>query len=227
MPESELQRLCLDTLTGGAVQTYVDLIYLIAEGKTDVGTLTRVRAALVQAETSRRRGDTASVISSYADAARIFADKRNPRTSIYFLERSLDIAKLTNNHVAEMESYHLLGEAYEALGDAERALTFHEAHRELASTVGDSSEKAAAATQLVRVYTKQASDAEARGDTEVALKLYLAAADAAGASQQPATQLEPLYSAGKTFVGLGKAAEAIPLLQQYVCARAFTTGRIA
>jgi tetratricopeptide (TPR) repeat protein len=216
MASSEFQSLCLETLTGGAVQSYVDLIYLACDGQTKPSQLPAIRRHLVDAENARRRGDTSAVIGNYSALASLFAASGNMRTAIYFYERSSEIAKLTGDSKAEMESCRQLGEAYEACGDSTRAVSFFEAHRLIASSLGDTSEGAVASQQLVKVYLKQAQDAEAAENLLEALGLYKASVDAALSSDDVAVQAETQYHSGRLHVLLGQPQEAVPYFQSYV-----------
>lgn len=200
----------------GAVQSFVDLVYLSCNGTATPDSLEHVRQHLMDGERARRRGDTNGVITKYSELASFFLSRGNVNTSIYFLERSLDIAKLTGNSKAEMEACKLLGEAYEACGDVAQAVSYHEAHKELASSLGDDTETSAAAFQLVHVFMKQAKEAELKGDLPEALRLFKSAVSAAALSEDHKAQAETNYHAGRLHVLLGEAPAAVELLKEYV-----------
>lgn len=216
--EPVFQRLCLDTLVGGSVQSFVDLVYLACDPATQRARLPAIRDHLVESETARRRGITSTVIEHYGALADSFiaADGTRLRTSVYFLERSLDISRMTGDTASEMASLHRLGNAYEQLHDAPRAVAFHTAHRDAAKAAGDEGQVALAAAQLVRVFAKQSAEAEAQLDLPEALRLQVAAVHAAEESAVVESQAATAYAAGRQCIELGAAEDAVTYLQQNV-----------
>jgi len=221
--ESQFQRLCLDTLVGGGVQSFVDLVYLACDPASSLETLPRIRDHLAATETARRRGDTATVIANYGALADVYEGAGGGRLRCYFLERSLDIARMTGDTAAEMAALHRLGNAYEQLGDSHRAVGFHTDHHAVATRAGDTAQSATAAAQLVRVYTKQAAEAESHHELELALELHEAAVEAAELSGDYRAQAETNFAAGRACIELGRPAQAVPYLQANV--RAAVGGR--
>lgn len=213
---AELQTVCLDMLGQGAVQSFVDLMYLACDARTPRSVLPAVREALVSAELARRHGETATVIHQYSQIADMFASCGVMKTSVYFLERALEIATSSGNDEARMDMCRLLGGSYETMGDSVKAVSYHQAHQELAIKLDDASQRASASSQLVRVYAQQAAEAEASKNLEDALRLYLAAAAAAQDGSDPKAQANSQYNAGRLYVLLGRPDEAVPLLQAYV-----------
>lgn len=141
------QKLCLEILTEGYVQAYVDFFYLThrpdpnpdptIEGDAEIVVtpedLLKIKELLTEAESSRRSGDTKEVFRCYGSLAKYYQDNKDLKTSIYFYERCLELAKLTSDVTAEMDSTHHLGIAYDKSGDEEGAITLHEQHLALAS----------------------------------------------------------------------------------------------
>lgn len=236
--ESQFQRLCLDTLVAGGVQSFVDLVYLACDSASSLELLPRIRDHLVATETARRRGDTATVITNYGALADVYEGAGGGRLRCYFLERSLDIARMTGDTAAEMAALHRLGNAYEQLGDSHRAVGFHTDHHGVATRAGDTAQAATAAAQLVRVYTKQAAEAESHHEMELALELHVAAVEAAELSGDYHAQAETSFAAGRACIELGRPAQAVPYLQSNVrvwsgccrgagCVCACAVGRLA
>lgn len=204
----------METLVSSTAQSFIDLIFLACDGRlTDTHKLENVRDLLVRAENARRRGDTVTVIDSYTALAATFGDDG---PSIYFLERSLEIAKVMNNTEAEMRLYHELGVAHEKASDMPRALQFHAMHRALADATDSTEHRATACAQLVRVHSKQGAEAERDGKLDAALEMYLHAVEAASSSGQEAALAETSYKAGRMLVLLDRSEEAVPHLQVYL-----------
>ncbi len=75
------------------------------------------------------------------------------KTSIYFIEKCLDIAKATSDLKAEMQANHQLGVAYEAAKDTMASTGFNERHLELARQCADVDHENLACKELVRCCT--------------------------------------------------------------------------
>lgn len=217
MPADEFQRLCLDTLAIGAVQTFVDLCYLAVDDHATAGMpLDAAVRLLADAEMARRRGDTAAALKSYAGLADVYLADGNVRTCVYWMERSLDIARMSGDAAAELSTLRALGGASERLKDHDKAVAHHEAARALAQRVGDTAEAAAAAGRLVAIRSQQAAECEARGDTAASLAYRLTAVEAAASCDDPTVQASTAYAAGRALLMQGKPTDAIPHLQHYV-----------
>jgi hypothetical protein len=127
--------LCQQMLRDGYVQSYVDFYHLThhldntssnapSSGNNNVDVVDNkmttmiaiplqdllfIRDALVQAEVSRRRGDTVSVYDAYNQLADFYVNTKDHKTGFFFHEKCLEVAQLTNDIRAEMSANHSLG----------------------------------------------------------------------------------------------------------------------
>ena len=95
---ADKQSLCIDILTSGFVQSFVDFFYLThrPEGKggeggaeshptIPPGKLTFVKSHLAEAEAARRQGDTKAVFASYQGLADFFTELADQRTAVGYV----------------------------------------------------------------------------------------------------------------------------------------------
>jgi tetratricopeptide (TPR) repeat protein len=218
MSETAFVTLCLETLAMGAVQSYVDIMYLAAEGSLTMRQLGEVRQELVAAEQGRRHGDAGKVSAALVALSGRFRALGKMKIAVFFLERLLEVARVTADVPSEMRAHNELGEAHECLGSDDTTLLHHNAHRALATSSGDETEKALACSNLVRVYSKQARREEEAGNHERALQLFLSALEAGESTGDVVAEADTCYGAGRSYLMNGQAAAAVPLLQQYVSA---------
>jgi tetratricopeptide (TPR) repeat protein len=216
MSETEFVALCLETLGQGAVQSYIDLVYIAAEGSLTLAQLRAIRDFLLAAEQGRRRGDALAVSTAFIGLSEMFKSLGRMRMGLFFMDRLLEVAKLTNDVKSEMRAHHELGSAEEELGHDESALVHHHSHRELATTAGVEEEKALACRHLARVYARQAKLQEKKKEHSKALELFLASLEAADCTNDDVVQADASYAAGRSYVINGQAEAAVPLFQQYV-----------
>ena len=181
-------------------------------------------------------GDTRTVFSSYHSLAQYYQGIRDHKTTIYFYEKALEIAKLTQDKDAEMDATHHLGLAYEVKGDLERSIRFHEKHLSLAQDHSDSPQILAAHKQLVShamnlshllfqqhwgflqtiTYEARAAALEQEQKYEQAIVLYLKAMHAAKSCNDKSAEAQANYKAGRAHVLLEQPEKAISYLQNYV-----------
>lgn len=216
MSETPFVALCLETLSGGAVQSFIDIMYLAAEGSLTFKELADVRSSLVDAESGRRMGDAPAVMSAFASLIQRFKTQGKLRIAVFFMERLLEIAKLTGDAVSEMHAHQDLGEALELLGEDDAALLHHHAHRAIATALDDSDGKSLACTHLVRVYLRQGRKLDSKREHAKSLELYLAAADAAESTGDDLAQAETAFAAGRAYIMTGQPESAVPVLQTYL-----------
>lgn len=221
------QRVMVDALAAGNVQSFVELFYLTArpterlEKHISDSELEEVAACEAAAEAGRRSGDSAAVVKSYVRIADIYKGLDSHVVQMFFLERAIDLCHKTADHVNQMKCLHSLGLAKEAIGDLPAAIKCHEHHKSLAGRHGDGDHTIQANAQLVLAYTRHAADAEARpgadgaGITD-AHQLYLKALSAARQCGDSKAEARANYDVGRTLVLLHRAAEAVPYLKNYV-----------
>ncbi len=146
-PAAQKQQICVDILTSGHVQSFVDFFYLMhrpepnpdpnrpeaadAEIEVPVDQMIMVRDNLTSAEAARRDGDTGTVYANYSELARSYQEANDAKTGIYFFEKCLEIARLTGDPVGEMHANHNLGLAYQRLNNMDMAIQYHALHRDL------------------------------------------------------------------------------------------------
>ena len=146
-PIVQKQSLCIDILTEGYVQSFVDFFYLMhrpdpnpdpnkpesadAEIEVPVTTMQSVKENLTSAESARRAGETSVVYDNYNNLARGFQENNDAKTGIYFFEKCLEISRLTTDPVGEMRANHHLGLAYQRLKNMDMAITYHTHHYDL------------------------------------------------------------------------------------------------
>jgi tetratricopeptide (TPR) repeat protein len=146
-PVVHKQGMCIDILTEGYVQSFVDFFYLMhrpdpnpdpnkpeaadAEIAVPVETMQVVKENLTSAEAARRSGETSVVYNNYNELARGFQESNDAKTGIYFFEKCLEIARLTSDPIGEMKANHNLGLAYQRLDNMDMAIKYHTHHRDL------------------------------------------------------------------------------------------------
>jgi tetratricopeptide (TPR) repeat protein len=111
-----------------------------------------IRDNLTSAESSRRQGDTATVYGAYSALAQHYHSVNDAKTGVYFYEKCLEIARLTNDYRGEMASNHDLGLIYQSMKEYETAARYHERHLTLGGKGGSDVETRMAAGELVKVY---------------------------------------------------------------------------
>lgn len=216
MSETEFVALCLETLGQGAVQSYIDLMYIAAEGSLTLKQLRTIRDHLLAAEQGRRRGDAAAVSNAFIALSELFKGLGRMRMGLFFMDRLLEVARLTGDRKSEMRARHELGAAEEELGNDEAALMHHHAHRELATAAADEEGKAQACRHLAAVFARQAKEHEKKGEHAKALELYLASLEAADSTNDDVTVADASYSAGRSYCVNGQADAAVPLFQAFL-----------
>lgn len=191
--------LCLQILQDGYVQSFVDFFYLThkpdapaaAAGDDDeqqgdgrfelpADQLEFVRRSLCDAEAARRRSETKEVFASYQALAALFASMDDYKTSVYFREKCLEIARLVADTEGELVASRELGVAHEQLGHKLESIQFFEKAHQLArgnpeqgarsnrdlvlvrAGARNSSRRARRAVLLRRLLTRRSPDARGR-----------------------------------------------------------------
>ena len=122
--------LCQQLLVDGFVQSYVDFYHLthradpnavegrvVSKIKMNVDDLIFIKDNLVQAEKSRRNGNTNGVYTAYNKLADMYMKNMDWKTSIFFHEKCLEVAQLTADMRAEMSANHALGKYIICIND--------------------------------------------------------------------------------------------------------------
>jgi hypothetical protein len=146
-PKTESE-FCEQLLSEGFVQSFIDFYHLthrpdpmVSDARNSVKIVVSytdmiyIRDSLMEAEISRRRGNTAGVYSAYTKLATFYSSKSDWKTCIFFQQKYLDVSQLTADLRAEMSSNHSLGLIYQQMGDYDTARQFHERHEEISLAV--------------------------------------------------------------------------------------------
>ncbi len=192
--EPEDMNHCVEILTNGYVQAYVDFFYLlhkekqpqqeteasveteITEGKfeeNDDGKsllkkerLDFIQEQLIGAESARRLGNPSDVFEQYQSLGEWFCSENDPKVGTYFYEKCLKIAQLINNTEAEKQANYQIGVGLQKVeGGLQRAITFLERYLELAVESNDSTAVKQGRKELYIVYERRAAELEASSGT--------------------------------------------------------------
>lgn len=177
------QTLCIEILTNGHVQAFVDFFYLTHRPEDPFGSepeqqeaelipqssLPHVKEHLAEAEVARRRGDTKEVFASYKRLADFFTELADQRTAIYFWDKCLEITRLTSDTAGESQATRALGMANEVLGETAAAVKYYEKLLRLAISRGDTVVTQQANEHLVVAYQSTAAELETAGELHEAL----------------------------------------------------------
>lgn len=181
--DSDKQSLCIDILINGHVQAYVDFFYLTHrpesvhapedqvndEMNIPASKLPHVKTMLSEAETARRRGDTAAVYAGYQQLAELFAELTDQRTAIYFWEKCLEITQLTSDITGEIHATLALGLAHEKSGDIAAAVRYYEKLLRLAQGAEDAESERKANQRLVVAFQAMATEKDDSKEAALAL----------------------------------------------------------
>jgi tetratricopeptide (TPR) repeat protein len=224
-------QLCVEILVEGFVQSYVDFFYLThrpdphpdpndetAEREIDVPAeeMLFIRDNLTRAESARRHGETATVYDCYNNLARYFQNIDDCKTGIYFHEKCLEIARLTQDKLGEMRANHSLGLAHQSIKSTASAIMYHERHLTLATEAAHADEQKGANAELLHVYRKAAEELEATNDFGGAIAFHekcLASSTVAG---ERGSEGKANYAIGCAYVVLKEARRAVSFLNAYL-----------
>lgn len=219
---------CQRLLVDGYVQSYVDFYHLThrsdphapegranAKVQTSIDDMVFIRDNLVKAEVSRRQGNTTGVYLAFNNLAEYFKKSLDWRTAIYFHEKCLEVAQLTQDLRAEMTANHSLGTVYQKMDEWEIAQRFHERHEEIAYSVDISEEIGKANVELHNVYLILAQRLEKSGDIDAALSLYHKCLEASKKCWDKAAEGEANGKIGNVLLRRGDAAQSLPYLRNH------------
>jgi len=219
---------CQRLLVDGYVQSYVDFYHLThrsdphaPEGRTNTKVQTSIedmvfiRDNLVKAEVSRRQGNTTGVYLAFNNLAEYFKKSMDWRTAIYFHEKCLEVAQLTQDLRAEMTANHSLGTVYQKMDEWEVAQKFHERHEEIAYSVDISEEVGKANIELHNVYLVLAQRLEKAGDITAALIIHHKCLEASKKCWDKAAEGEANGKIGNVLLRRGDAAQSLPYLRNH------------
>jgi tetratricopeptide (TPR) repeat protein len=219
---------CLQLLTDGFVQSYVDFYHLTHRAdpnqqgnqknkriKHSVDEMVFIRNSLVQAETSRRQGNTNGVYTAYHMLADTYKKKQDWKTAIFFLDKCLEVAQLTTDIRAEMAANHILGSVYQSMHEFDTARAFHERHEKLAYAVDVDDEIIKANAELNKVYWVLAQQLDDSGASDEAIEMYEKCLAAAVKCVDKSAEAEANGKIGQILLRGGKAFESLPSLRAH------------
>jgi tetratricopeptide (TPR) repeat protein len=228
---ADKQGLCIDILVNGHVQAYVDFFYLThrpesaqpvegtehTEGLRGIppAKLEFVKTQLAEAETARRRGDTAAVFAAYEGLAEFFTSLGDQRTAVYFLEKCLEITQLTSDVAGETKTTCALGVAHEKSGDIAAAVRHYEKLLRLAQGAGDEAAARQANERLVVAYQAVATEKEAAKEPQLALTFREKCLDASRACGDPAKEIKAQFELGQAHEKLGDISHLKKAVSHY------------
>lgn len=219
---------CLQLLTDGYVQSYVDFYHLTHRAdpnlqgnqkskriKHTLEEMLFIRNNLVHAEASRRQGNTNGVYTSYHLLADAYKKKMDWKTAIFFLDKCLEVAQLTTDIRAEMAANHILGSVYQSMNEFETARAFHERHEKLAYAVDVDDEIIKANVELNKVYWVLAQQLDDGGLIDEAIEMFQKCLTAAVKCIDKSAEAEANGKIGQILLRRGEAFESLPYLRQH------------
>lgn len=219
---------CLQLLTDGFVQSYVDFYHLTHRAdpnlqgnqknkriKHTMEEMIFIRNSLVQAEASRRQGNTNGVYTAYHMLADTYKKKMDWKTAIFFLDKCLEVAQLTTDIRAEMAANHVLGSVYQSMGEYDTARAFHERHEKLAYAVDVDEEIIKANSDLNKVYWVLAQQLDDGGHYEEAIEMYQKCLTSAVKCIDKSAEAEANGKIGQILLRGGEAFKSLPFLRQH------------
>jgi len=172
----------------------------------------KIKEGLIEAEDARRTTDKVDVVySNYSKLAEHYQSESDHKTGIYFYEKCLEIARMTNDASGEMKADHKLGLAYEAQSNFEKAVECHEKHLSIAhsTAVGGTEaqeQQELARQQLKKAYFSYALQLETAGQVAQAAELFTKCIATAKTVRDVKVEGLASYRLGKAQVQLGGKA---------------------
>lgn len=227
---------CQQLLVEGYVQSYVDFYHLthradpnsttghkVSRIHTSVEDMSYIKENLVNAEKSRRSGNTSGVYTAYNKLADMYMQQMDWKTSIFFHEKCLEVAQLTADMRAEMAANHSLGCVYQKMEDFEMAQKHHERHEAIAVSIDLLEEVAKANVELYKVYMVLAGRLESEissedggtGSINDALAMYQKCLTAAQKCWDKTSEGEANGKIGNLYLRNGKPDESLPYLRNH------------
>lgn len=217
--------LCQQLLVGGFVQSYVDFYHLthridseadqgMSQIQIPIDEIVFIRDNLVQAELSRRQGDTTNVYSAFIKLADYYVKSQDWKTGFFFHEKCLEVAQLTSDLRAEMFANHSLGTIHQLMTEPEKARAYHERHEIIAASMDVFEEVSKANVELYKVYFILAQKHEKQGELDEALDYYNKCLEASKKSWDRAAEGEANGKIGNLLLNKGDAQSSLPYLKQ-------------
>lgn len=213
------QSICVDILSNGYVQSFVDFFYLThrpdpvqdaynvgqppAEIDVSIEDMEVIQKHLVDAEAARRQPDKVDeVYSNLNELATHFQARNDQRTGIYFYEKCLEIARIMQDAPGEMKATSDLGNAYQEMKDYLKAAEYQEQHLALAqANVATAPEQIDVAyAELKKTYTAYGELMEEEGHVQEAIEYHKKCLVAAQQTADKAAEASAHYRLGRALV---------------------------
>lgn len=226
------QSICVETLTNGFVQSFVDFFYLthrpsVSPEEEEVSSQIKIetpcvenkhlrllQSKLMNAETAKRRAGQVDVVyENYESLATHFQEQGDHKTAIYFFEKCLEVANMAVDTDGETRANCSLGLAQEKKGDFRAAVGYFERHAELAS---DDSQRSEADRNLIRAYVKYADMLEKKKDFEESTRIHEKRLSCAERLDENVFLGDAHYRLGRALVKSGRPQEAIDHIDAYM-----------
>jgi len=210
------QALCVDILTRGYVNSFVDFFYLTHLTGSQVHRveipdqhLSSIQNNLIAAEKAHRRNEPSRIIDAYEKLAMYFQECRDYRTAVYFYEKCSDIAESTGNLAQQCVAANNLGVTYDAMGNVALAARFHEKHLQLALQMQDEERVLFANKRLLDVYRRFAEQYEENGDIVTAIEYYKKFLQCAVDCHDSASERMAVYRLGLSYAASDNLSQAV------------------
>jgi len=228
-PPADKHAICLQILTEGYVQSFVDFFYLTHKPEAPAASgedaaedrsvlpaekLDFVQKMLTEAEAARRQSETNEVYQSYQALSELFFSMSDFKTSIYFREKCLEIAKLVGYVEGELLASRELGIAHEKLDNIPECIKFYEKAHQLAQ--GDEEASNKANRDLVQAYQRYAKACEESDELQLALEYHEKCVQGAVESGDKALIGSGHYYLGKCLERVKEPQQAIEHYKVYL-----------
>jgi tetratricopeptide (TPR) repeat protein len=224
--ESAAMQHCVDILTGGFVQSYVEFFYLQsraaegAAGGAAAGTaipeaaLGFVKERLTGAERARRSGNPGAVFDNYDQLAEQFASRGDHATAVHFFLKCLKLSQQFADAVGEKKATLRLGLVYSAMaGETGQAIEQLERHLALAAEQADEAACASARVHLSVVYDRRARELDA-GDVARSVGFLDRLLRLATENRDALAKADANFRLGRAYNRLDKPERAVVALAQ-------------
>lgn len=241
-PENEAMQHCVDILTGGYVQSFVDFFYLTnrdapgdsalkhgssiperppqekeekcVEQEDGAVPLAFISEKLTEAEKARRAGDPSAVVANYEALASAFSENGQPESSLHFFRKCLKLAQLVDDVASEMRATFQLGLALSKIPtETENAIEYLERNLQLAGESKNQEAASEALRELSVVYDRRAAELDS-DDVERSIVYLEKLLKTASDLQDMALKATANFRIGKAFNRVRKPDRAIVALTQ-------------
>ena len=182
-PEANPKNSSEELIVNGHIQSFIDF-FLVTHNRLDEyfqpllpEELTQFQNNLISAEQASKAEDINKSVKQYAQLGNYFQEKQEQKSTQYFYERCLEIAKASRSAEHEAEANQLLGQSMKIKGDIVAAVHFYETALNIVQRNSSKSQQQKKiikniSSELMDIYTKLADKKEKEGDIETALEYH-------------------------------------------------------